>query len=289
MDERAGTGDRAGSKLEEREEHEQVWTKLIDLFEQMVDLLGSIEVTPTDFVDIVESGLEGFDLAIAPPAPDQVLVGQVDRTRCPAVKSVFVLGLSEGEFPAAPHETTVLSDRERRELSRRRLELDPDCNRRLLDERLLGYIAFTQPSDRLILSRSVSDDANRPAMPSVFWNRIGELFPGIFTRTIPRSQIGQINQIATPRQFVSGLMHWVRDGQPLEKTCRATKLPNRRFHWPNPTSGPRSINGSRHKAPEIPRSRDSKNLRGPRFRMPIRRRSRRARGMPCSRRRCRSM
>ncbi|HWE04984.1 MAG TPA: PD-(D/E)XK nuclease family protein [Tepidisphaeraceae bacterium] len=211
MSEPAGSA--SAAKLEEAEEHQQVWTKLTELFEQMVELLGPIEVTPTDFVDIVESGLEGFDLAITPPAPDQVLVGQVDRTRCPPVKAVFVLGLSEGEFPATPRETTVLSDRERRELSRRRLELDPDCNRRLLDERLLGYIAFTQPSERLILSRSVSDDANRPVAPSVFWNRVGELFPGVHTDAIARAQTGDIDRIATPRQFVSGLMRWVRDGQ----------------------------------------------------------------------------
>ena len=160
MSEPAGS-DRAGSKLEEAEEHQQVWTKLIDLFEQMVDLLGPIEVTATDFVDIVESGLEGFDLAITPPAPDQVLVGQVDRA-LPGGQGGVRDGIERGE------------NSPRRRMKRRCFPIanggncrdgawsfDPDCNRRLLDERLLGYIAFTQASETLIVSRAASDDANR--------------------------------------------------------------------------------------------------------------------------------
>ena len=198
--------------LEERDEHEQVWARLIELFEQMVDLLGDEEVTPADFIDIVESGLEQFDLAITPPTADEVLVGQADRTRFPPVKAVFVLGLNEGEFPVTPREASVLSDRERRELRRRNIDLDPESQRQLLDERLLGYITFTQPSERLILCRPLGDDKGRPTSPSVFWRRIGKLFPSVQTVNIPREITRGIDQISTPRQLVTSLMRWVRSG-----------------------------------------------------------------------------
>jgi ATP-dependent helicase/nuclease subunit B len=200
------------SRLEAGEEHEQVWVKLAETFDQMVDLLGDEKVTPGDFADIVESALERLDLAITPPTVDQVLVGQVDRTRCPPVKAVFVLGLNEAEFPAAPRETTVLSDRERRELSRRRLELDSDGARLLLDERMLGYVAFTQASQRLILCRPQGDDAGRPVAPSAFWVRIGAMFPAVPTEFVRRGHTEDAAQIATPRQLVAGLMGWIRGG-----------------------------------------------------------------------------
>ncbi len=99
------------SRLEEGEEHDQVWAKLIELFDQMVDLLGDQRVTPTDFVDIVESGLEKFDLAITPPTVDQVLVGAADCTRPPPVRAVLVMGLIEGEFPAVPRADRALRPR----------------------------------------------------------------------------------------------------------------------------------------------------------------------------------
>src|SRR5438876_12378658 len=122
--------------LEQRAEHEQVWGELTVLLEQMIDLLGEEPVTAAEFAEILESGLEGFDLALTPPTVDQVLVGQIDRTRTPpGVKRVFVLGLNEGQFPRADREGCVLSDRERRELRKRNIELDVETDRRLLDER----------------------------------------------------------------------------------------------------------------------------------------------------------
>ncbi|HET6246509.1 MAG TPA: PD-(D/E)XK nuclease family protein, partial [Tepidisphaeraceae bacterium] len=201
-----------GMQIEQREVHEQIWKSLCELFEQMVDLLGDEEVTPDDFIDIVESGLDQFELGITPPTMDQVLVGAADRTRCPPVSAVFVLGLNEGEFPARPRHTTVLSDRERREMTRRRLELDPDAERQLLDERLLAYVTFTQPSEQLILSRPLGGESGRAAEPSAFWRRIGEIFPDSNVEQVGREGSSDISCIATPRQLVTGLMRWIRDG-----------------------------------------------------------------------------
>src|SRR5439155_9943524 len=44
--------------LEQRGEHEQVWSELIKLLDQLVDVIGDKHVTPGDFVEILESGLE---------------------------------------------------------------------------------------------------------------------------------------------------------------------------------------------------------------------------------------
>src|SRR5439155_20770600 len=143
----------AANDPEQRAEHEQVWAELVKLFDQLADLLGQQRVSTDDFVEILEAGLEQFDLALPPPRVDQVLVGQVDRTRTTSVHSAFVLGLSEGHFPRIAREDTVLSDSERRSLRSHDLDVDPDSERRLLDENLLGYIAFTRASHQLFLTR----------------------------------------------------------------------------------------------------------------------------------------
>jgi ATP-dependent helicase/nuclease subunit B len=200
----------AAGQLEESAEHEQVWANLVDLFDQMIDLLGNEHMTPAEFHDVLESGLDGFDLALTPPTVDQVLVGQVDRTRSPQLKAVFVLGLNEGEFPHIPTDGSILTDRDRRTLRKRRIDLDPGLQQRLLDERLLGYIALTRASDQLFVSRPVADDEGRPTEPSSFWRRLVELFPEI-KRTKALSERDQSPaQIATPRQLVTSLMRWVR-------------------------------------------------------------------------------
>ena len=87
-------------------------------------------------------------------------------TGTPALVAAIVLGLSEGQFPRGAREGTVLCDADRRVLRRAKIDLDPDTQRRLLDENFLGYLAFTRASEQLILSRSVTDEAGRAARPA---------------------------------------------------------------------------------------------------------------------------
>ena len=201
----------AEGKFEQRGEHEQVWTELVDLFDQMIDLLGDEQVTLEDFLEILDSGLDRFDLALTPPTVDQVIVGQIDRTRSPQLRAAILLGVNEGVFPRLARPDSILSDAERRTLRERSIEIEPDTERRLLNETLFGYIAFTRASDRLFITRSMSDDAGRPMGPSPFWRRVVQLCPDAPIDAIPRDQQLAPPRIGTPRQLVTSLMHWVRN------------------------------------------------------------------------------
>lgn len=197
--------------FEQHDEHAQVWAELNALLEEMTELLGDEPVTTAEFVEILEAGLERFDLAITPPTLDQVLVGQVDRTRTPGgLRACFVLGLNAGEFPRAARDHTVLTDSERRELRRRKVELEGDTRQGLLDERLLGYIAFTRASERLFVSRPATGEGARPTEPSTFWQRLRELFPTLEIVQIPPRRDGALEQAWTPRQLAVSLMEWAR-------------------------------------------------------------------------------
>ena len=193
--------------LERRGEHEQVWSEFAELFDHMVDLLGDEAITLNDFIAVLDSGLESFDLALAPPKVDQILVGQIDRTRVPPLKMVFVLGLNEGHFPLAENERCVITDRERRTLRARNVDLDQDSERQLLDERFLAYLAFTRASERLFISRTTADAAGRPANPSSFWSDLFRILPGLEIE-----HVSEARQIGTPRQLTTGVLRWVRTG-----------------------------------------------------------------------------
>jgi ATP-dependent helicase/nuclease subunit B len=212
----------SASRLEQAAEHEQVWANLVELFDQMVDLLGQERLTPAEFYDVLESSLDRFDLALAPPTVDQVLVGQADRTRTAQFKAAFVLGLNEGEFPRPAGDGSILTDRDRRTLRQRRIDLDPGSQQKLLDERLLGYIAMTRASRRLVVSRHLADDDGRPAEPSTFWRRIVDLFPDVSITLAPSERNPTPAQVATPRQLVTSLMRWVRsDPDPVASIADA--------------------------------------------------------------------
>ena len=202
----------AATDAERRAEHEQVWTELTELFDQMVDVIGDQPVSIADFLDVLDSGLEGFDVPLAPATVDQVLLGQVDRTRTPAVRLVFVLGLAEGTFPFARREELVLSDAERRTLRAKQVDLDDDTERQLLDERFLAYVAVTRPTHRLVVGRPLSTATGRPLNPSAYWLELQRLCPAAVVDHVPRTSAARPETIGTPRQLIDLLMRWVRTG-----------------------------------------------------------------------------
>ncbi|MGH7178403.1 MAG: PD-(D/E)XK nuclease family protein, partial [Tepidisphaeraceae bacterium] len=148
-------------RWEEAAEHAQVWNELIELLDQMNDLLGDAQASGQEFLEILEVGLEDFDLALTPPTVDQVLIGQVDRTRTPTIRAAIILGMVEGGFPRRASEDSIFSDSDRHQLLDRRIEVEPDSRRRLFDERFLFYIALTRASEQLIVMRPLADDAGR--------------------------------------------------------------------------------------------------------------------------------
>jgi ATP-dependent helicase/nuclease subunit B len=202
----------SAGRLEEGGEHERVWEELVKLFDELVDLFGDEPITLKDFCAIIDSALEGFDLALTPPTVDQVLVGTVDRTRTPPVKACAVLGLAEGQFPRASPENSIFTDADRRNLGQSKIDLDPDSSRRLLDENFLGYLALTRASERLLLTRRVSDADGRALGPSPIWQRVVAAFPDLREYEMPRAADLPPHLITTPRQLVGSLMNWVRGG-----------------------------------------------------------------------------
>src|SRR5439155_12957666 len=121
-----------------------------------------------------------------------------------------------GEFPRAARDPTVLSETERRELRRRKIDLDGEGRRDLLDERFLGYFAFTRAAERLILTRPLISDGERVAEASPFWARVRGLFPGVEPAHVAPLRDGNLADAWTPRQLVVSLMNWVRGGAPLD-------------------------------------------------------------------------
>ncbi len=214
-------------RIEQAREHEQVWEEMVKLFQEMTDLLGDEQVTPGDFIDILESGLERFDLGLTPATVDQVLFGQIDRTRSPNAKVVFLSGMNEGEFPAVPREGALLSDRERRELARRNLELDPGLHRLQLNEHLLAYIGLTRATERLYLTRAAADKGGKPLSPSPFWQSVRELFPSAHCSIVEPPGRADADSIATPRQLVTALMRGLEVATAIPRICKTPTHPAR--------------------------------------------------------------
>lgn len=200
----------ATAELETGNAHHEVWTRLMELFEQLVDVLGSESMSFDDFAPLLRAGLSGFSFAIAPSTIDQVIVGSVDRTRLGPVKLVIVLGLADGTFPARHDSTTNLHDHERRALSEQQWDIGPDSRMRLLDELLLAYETFSLPSEQLVISRPQFDESGRELPPSSFWRRLQTVLPDLKPTTIDP---GAPESLGSFDQMIRALLLHVRATQ----------------------------------------------------------------------------
>jgi len=186
----------ARGDLDAIEVHEQVWLDLMALFDDLVTALGDERLSPRRLREVLESALSEFTLGLVPPTIDQVLVGSIERSRHPMVRAVFVLGFGDGQFPASTSESDVLGDDERAILAKSGVELTQSRARRMLDERMLAYIALTRASERLWISHPAADENGRPLEPSPYWETVRSILPHVVVEEVNGAGLDGIGSAA---------------------------------------------------------------------------------------------
>ena len=192
--------------IEVREEEEQVWSRFGELMDRLHELLGVVELTGGEFFRLLETALDGLELAVVPPTLDEVLVGSIDRTRVGEPKAVILVGLNECDFPLCQSERPVLNDADRHRLLEAGVEIEPPTRTALLMERFLGYVALSRASEKLVLIRTACDKAGGDCQASPFWDAAWNAAGRPEVQPIRTG----IERIVTPKQAVSHLLLWAR-------------------------------------------------------------------------------
>ena len=65
------------------------------------------------FVKILKIGFKNSSLTKIPGTQDQVIFGDVDRSRSHKVKAIFIIGLNDGQFPSVHKDEGFLNDTDR--------------------------------------------------------------------------------------------------------------------------------------------------------------------------------
>ena len=134
------------------EEAAREWNVVMDLLNQMAQLLGSETVAPAEYAELFGLLLRSSDLGHIPQTLDAVMLASAGKMRLDAPDYVFVLGVAEGEFPAAPGQTGLLTHADRDALMQQKIEL-PDCfENRVVREQVCFYKAMTAPAKGLWIS-----------------------------------------------------------------------------------------------------------------------------------------
>lgn len=162
-------------------EYSQIYEIVMNLLDKLVKILGDKKVRIREFKEILEAGLSEAKVGIIPPTSDQVLVGDMERTRLKDIKIVFFVGVNEGKIPKEQQAGKLLSDLNREELKGslkdRGLSLAPTAKENLYTQKFYLYLNLTKPSERIYLSYSRLSSSGEAISPSFLVAQIQKLFP----------------------------------------------------------------------------------------------------------------
>lgn len=174
---------RAKGELALAGEYSQVWNILMEVFDQMVEVMGDETFGLERFSKIIRVGLSEYKIGLIPASLDQVLVGSVERSKSHEVKALYLLGANDGIFPSAMTKEGILSDQDRLFLQHAGLELASDTRTQAFDEQFLVYRALTTASQTLRISWPIADHEGKTMRPSTVISRLRRIFPKISERS----------------------------------------------------------------------------------------------------------
>ncbi len=193
----------AQGMLEQAKENEQIYGIVIDLFDQMVKLLGEESVSGKEFAEILDAGLEASKVGIIPPGYDRVLFGDIERTRLEHIKVLFFIGVNDGIIPKSETDSGILSQFEREKLADCDLTLAPTAREKAFIQKFYLYLNLTKPSDRLYLTCSQAGQDGGTRRRSYLIGAVLKMFPDLTVLT-PQEDLSATAQ-SSMQFFLNGL------------------------------------------------------------------------------------
>ncbi len=145
----------------------KIYSKIMELLDQIEALCGSEIEELDDFIGILEAGLTELKVGVIPQQRDQIQVGDMTRTRLGFVKALFLLGANDCNIPGRSSGGGIISDLDREILSGLEgVMLSPTPRAQMFTQRLYLYMNMTKPSERLYVSYVLTDPSGKSMQPS---------------------------------------------------------------------------------------------------------------------------
>ncbi|SMC41863.1 PD-(D/E)XK nuclease family protein [Papillibacter cinnamivorans] len=168
----------AGGQKQLAEEYGQLWDILCGALDQCVSLLGDSPMEPEEFSRLLRLLLSQYQVGTIPVSLDRVAAGDITRMARRDVKCLILLGAGDGMLPLTTEAAGVLTDEDRKTLSRLGLTLAPTAGERLQRELFILYTALSLPSERLYISYPAESAGGEILRPSFAVGRLRVMLPG---------------------------------------------------------------------------------------------------------------
>ncbi|KUG03977.1 atp-dependent nuclease, subunit b [hydrocarbon metagenome] len=197
---------------EMQSESRQIWNLVMLMLEQIMELLGEQVTGLKEYQQILEAGLQSYEMGIIPTTVDQVLVGSIQRSKSHDIQALFVIGVNDGILPAGSWPEGVFTEEEKSWLKGQGLEVGLSRELKTAEENYLIYSAITKPSRLLRLSYACSDMESRALRPSLLIARFRQLFSRLsISHDLIEDQEIDRKMISTPKSTYKYLVDNLRN------------------------------------------------------------------------------
>lgn len=161
------------------EQEAKAWDILMEILSLISQIMGTKNISATEYLRILISGLESVDCSSIPQSTDSVIAAKIPGARLSNPKIVFVLGASENDFPALVSPLSAFTQYEADHMESLGLKICEDKNYLLIKEKFLAYTALCSASEKLYISWAKTNYDGEPNNPSEIVKEIKEIFPKI--------------------------------------------------------------------------------------------------------------
>ena len=165
--------------LDLAKEYEESYKIIITILDEINLIFNNEKIAIDKFSKLIKVGLNNNGLGKIPAMQDQVIMGDVDRSRSRKTKIVFIVGLNDGVFPSINKNEGFFDDQDRETLKNNGVELAKGTLENLYDDNFNIYKAFTTAEEKLFLSYASADNEGKTLRPSNLIFKIKKIFPKI--------------------------------------------------------------------------------------------------------------
>ena len=154
------------------EEYKERLDTLLDVLDEIVDIFKDEKISIDKYKEILKIGLRNKEIGKIPQNLDQVILGDIDRTKSHKIKVAFITGINDGIFPSINKNEGFLNDNDREILKTKDLEIAKGTLDNLYEEQFNTYKVLSLAEEKLYLSYSSSNKDGGTLSPPVIIKKI---------------------------------------------------------------------------------------------------------------------
>lgn len=131
------------------------------------------------FNKILQIGISQSEFGRIPSSFDQVLFGDIERSKTKEIKVLFIIGMNDGVIPNVIKDEGFLNDEDRELLKVYNVEIAKNSLELLYENQFNIYKILSMPEDRLFLSYIVMDNDGRALRSSILISQIKKIFTNL--------------------------------------------------------------------------------------------------------------